>query len=377
MLARATKLATSTFVVTLAVTLVVALAIGGAFTVAASSHIPAPEDRVEAGFHFTDSQAPGEQTSLDMYSIPARSDQQPVPEGVEIRINYLEIQWPLDYDCEETDITVAGIDLGNDNPGMETDESLLENIFESGERDVTPADDPVDLGPGDKRHLLWVDFYSQDDLAGDPPHLNQDGTEDRLVLGLNDCVTTAEEPGWYRGTSYLNGTVVEVHDSDLEGEYSVGDEVENRVVAEWDYVCECENEEEAREQLGAPPDENGDTENGDDSQTATPVSTDDAQTATPENPDNDETATPESTDDVQTASPEDTDDGTTDTGGESTDTGSDETDTDDTAGNSADVAETDDGGAGDDTPSPGDGPGFGPVLAIGALLLGSLLARRR
>lgn len=199
-------------------------------------------------------------------------------------------------DCEATNIATFGIDEDGDG---ETEQEFLR---EGGQ---------VRFGD---RIEVW--FYDGEDFAGDPPHLER---EDRLVLELSDeapggaCANTTEDPGWYGADVFLNGTGPEGTDTENG---SFGFTVETNET----YVCPCDNESHARQQLGTEPYPGSPTPTP--TATATPTATPTATatstptatrtatpTATPE-PAPTETFTPLPTEppETPTADPTDTDD---------------------------------------------------------------------
>jgi PGF-CTERM protein len=256
----------------------------------------------------------------------------------------------IDYSACTTDNTEAfGMDRGNNNEGTKYDDDLLEKQRENNFRD-----DGLDV---------W--FYNQDDFAGDPPYM---APEDAIVAAQGEgssggpCLTLTSEPGWYQIQGFTNGTIADNGPDELPSEDAEKRGIKLR--SNYLYVCECDSEQEAREQLGPPPNEEGDT----DDTTATPTPEPDTATPTPE-PD-DDTPAPEPDDDTPTPEP-------------ATDTPTPEPTADDAGGqnsgdDSSDSGETASGGGGGQmTPTPGAGPGFGPVIAVLALLASALLVNRR
>lgn len=122
-------------------------------------------------------------------------------------------------DCSESAIDTFGVDRGNDTDGTTVDESLLNRT------------DRVVNGP----NRLQFEF---DDEANTSRPTLDDG--DELVTVPRECFQNPDDPGWYRFTAWLNG-------SEANGNRSF-------TLEYWEVVgvCNCESEEEAREQLGPP-----------------------------------------------------------------------------------------------------------------------------
>ena len=261
----------------------------------------------------------------------------------------------IDYSACDTDNTEAfGIDRGNDNEGTQYDEDLV-----SRQKTNEFRDDGI-----------VINFYEFEDFGGDPPYM---APEDAIVAAqgagsaAGPCLTLTDEPGWYRIAAFMNATVADNGPDEQPSEDA--DRVSLELHSNYLYVCECDSEEEAREQLGAPPNEQDDETQ--DESTPTP-------TATPEDEPQDEpTPTPTETpddevEDETTPTPtevDDVDDEDGDDGGDETSDGDDGVDQQDD--------ETQDGGDEVLTPTPGDGPGFGPLAAMLALLTVALAVRRR
>ena len=156
--------------------------------------------------------------------------------------------------CQATDASAFGIDRGNDGSGTATDESLL-----TAYRSYTSTPDG-----------FFIEFYKESALAGEPVVAT---TADQVVARQNNCVSNPTEPGWYRVTGYLNGSTKD----DTTTDYTI------YATSRYTYVCDCESREEAEQKLGPPPNERGASES-----TATPG---DATEATP-TPQATATATP-------------------------------------------------------------------------------------
>ncbi|PSP40188.1 hypothetical protein BRC63_06010 [Halobacteriales archaeon QH_10_70_21] len=192
----------------------------------------------------------------------------------------------VDYSaCERKNVETFGIDRGNNNSGTTVDEEYdtAETTFRDGE--------------------VVVEFPDWDDFVGDPPYL---APEDAVVGAYGPsgtdtgCLNVTGEPGWYRVTGYLNGTVA---DEDCTDRDDPGCEPADKVSVDLQagsnfvYVCECDNESEAREELGPPPSE----------RTPTPTATATAtKTATPTPTEQmDDDGTPAETADDATGTPAD------------------------------------------------------------------------
>lgn len=128
-------------------------------------------------------------------------------------------------DCEATNVATFGIDEDGDG---ETERELLD-------------DGTVRFG-----NRIEAEFYDADSVAGDPPHIERD---DRIVLELSDeapggaCADTTEDPGWYAAEVFLNGT-------GPQGTDTANDAFGFIVETNETYVCPCDNESDARRQLG-------------------------------------------------------------------------------------------------------------------------------
>jgi PGF-CTERM protein len=259
----------------------------------------------------------------------------------------IDANW-IDYSaCEVDNTAVFGIDRGNNNSGTKIDQDLV-----SKQKNADFRDDGI-----------TIEFYDWGDFANDPPYM---AAEDAIIAeqgarsSAGACLTVTNEPGWYRITGFLNGTAADNGPDQRPSEDAK--QVAGMALSNYIYVCECDSEQEAREQLGAPPNERTTTDS-----TPTPTATATA-TATPEP--EPETATPVPSTATAapteaatpTATPADSDDESptptaTAAGGSDGPTG---------GSNSNSVG----------TPTPAEGPGFGALLALLALLTGGLLVRR-
>jgi hypothetical protein len=271
--------------------------------------------------------------------------------------------------CEPDNTAAFGIDRGNDNPGTNTDVSLLTSF-----KSYTSEEDFID-----------IKYYKEEKLAGGPI---QAYVDDQVVAAQNGCYDNPSEPGWYR----INGTITGSTNGDTTTDYKVRD------LSGYFYVCDCSSRAEAESTLGPPPNEDGGGDGGD---ASTPTATATAAaTATPSGSDGStatatETATATATETATASATATTTASTTATatadsddneGDERTDTptataasggsdgGSANTDTATAARQPAQGDAPDSGTVG--TPTIGSGPGFGAGAALLGGLVALLLARR-
>ena len=305
--------------------------------------------------------------------------------------------------CGADDGEVFGIDRGNTHDGYETDEGLEENTktFSAGE------------------DVFRIEFYGEDDF-GPSTHL-EDGD---AIVSVAECIDNPDEPGWYQISGSSTGVTEDGEEVTVGGE------------SHYFWICECEDEEEAREELGPPPSEEGSesgaegssdedeaaesgsgTESDDGSSEETPApegdgeetdtagESDDAEESTEEDDSGGssgedagdaETATPEPepvADGDDEAADETTEEDAADASGESA-AGAEKASSPATPEETEDEEENalEDGSSGGaegtangeswdshvvQTPTPGDGAGFGVPAALAALAVAALLARRR
>lgn len=241
--------------------------------------------------------------------------------GVWVDRVVLTAEW-IDYSaCERNNVETFGIDRGNNNSGTTVDEEYdtAETTFRDGR--------------------VVVEFPDWEEFVGDPPYL---APEDAVVGAYGPsgtdagCLNVTSEPGWYRVTGYLNGTVADEDCTDADDpscEPADKVSVDLETGSNFVYVCECDDESEARDELGPPPSE----------PTPTPTAT---ATPTP-------TATEQTDDDGTPTEQTDADGSPTETAGGATGTPA-----DGTAGTSTTTS----------------GSGAGPGLAGTALLFGLLAA---
>ena len=131
-------------------------------------------------------------------------------------------------DCGAGDVEKFGADRGSDNKGTEVDESFMISIgaYQS-----------------NQSHIV-VKFRTPPDLSAD----------DTLVLRIENCILNPQNSGWYNT------------------EFSLTDSGNTAAITSHYYgICECNNESQAREELGSPPSESTPTPSL--SPTPTPTST--------------------------------------------------------------------------------------------------------
>jgi len=357
--------------------------------------------------HYPRDENPGGEYNASVNQFAAGTQEsyndQGAPDGLE-QMKYLKIEnQDIDFsECSSSNTAAFGIDRDNDASGTEVDLDLLRYLEQSKFND----------------HSIEVDFYEGDELgAPNPPDRGgkeagrEDGDsnaelypDDEIVShqgyrsGGGPCYGMPEEPGWYQIEGFTNGTSFS------------GSEARIETISHYFYICVCDSEEEAREQLGPPPSEDGSTDSSTEqtatateTATATPGDTGSTEetatatgTATP-TPTETATATPtETVTPTPTAEPGDGGGGGDDGGsssGDSGDGGSSDSGDNASQGTATATAGGSDGGqanqqqnqqqvqqegAGPATPTVGAGPGFGAVAALaGALLTGLLALRRR
>ncbi|QLD85733.1 PGF-CTERM sorting domain-containing protein [Natronomonas halophila] len=228
--------------------------------------------------------------------------------------------------CTSSDTNALGIDRGSNNSGTQNDDSILQNMLDSGFQE-------------DK---IWVEFNGEDDF-GETVSISR---EDSIIAVQSDCYTMPSDPGWYQISGKINGTGPD------------GNFFEVTLDSHYFAVCEgCHDEATAQEKLGPRP---GEGSTNDETPTATATAT-----ATP-------TPTATATEAVATETPSSTE--------AATETATAAPEATETPTRTATATEAADGN-GDDglaaTPTPGEGPGFGAVAALVALLSGAALVRRR
>lgn len=291
---------------------------------------------------------PGEQggkASIQHFATGEGAFEKQGAKGLET-LGYIVVSSPaIDFSsCTTTDTTAFGIDRGGDDSGTHTDDNLLDHRESSSFND----------------HSIVVNFYDEGDTFGSTTYVNQ---SDQIVAVQNSCYVMPKKPGWYQINARLNGTT-----------YSGEQLDEPNIKSHYFYVCECANEQEAREQLGPPPSEGGDGEQS----TSTPTATDTGGST----PTDDGTVTSTATDTgdgsptpTGTSHPSATASATTAT--ETTPTTSPPADGQQTT---SDGSTTATGGSNRkvtaSSPTVSSGPGFGPAVAVLALVSAAVLALR-
>ncbi|PSP78729.1 hypothetical protein BRC88_10415 [Halobacteriales archaeon QS_4_69_225] len=250
--------------------------------------------------------------------------------------------------CGPQDGETFGVDRGATRDGYEVDESLEDNVktFSAGE------------------DVFEVEFNDEDDI-GASTYLD-DGDE---VISVAGCIDNPDEPGWYR----ISGTTTGVTEN--------GERVTFGGDSHYFYICDCEDETAARQQLGPPPSEPQPTA------TATPTPGPESESAADEGDAGDGGA---SSDDGTT--PTATESAVEESGGAAA-----ATPTATPTGPAADEGDAGDANANEDaatatptpartegwddrvvrTPTAADGPGFGAGAAVVALAAAALLVGRR
>lgn len=376
---------------------------------------------------------PGNTYDVELYNVPAHSDfQGPIPPKVEFRVDYIKYYSATISSCEVSDVRTGGVDRGNDNPGTHTDEDLVPKLFDNGEYNASKG-----LAPGkvtttdwDHREMTWLRFAPDGAAFTEEFHMHRNGTQDEGILAVDDCITMPSKSGWYRTWVFFNGTIEKIHGSDdqvtVQGEtYKEGDYIEGWEPSLWYPVCDCSESRHVPMKLGVPP---GEMTPGQDGGIVHPNGTIEApagkvkedgtivfgdESLPPENvtseglrlpdgfleltgpiifgegrikadgtivtPSGKEYPPADQSESPATATP--TPVGTEEAGPTATDSGPAETESNDDSENVASTEQatgtaTDDGGTGPNTPTPGNGAGFGPLAGLLALLA-SVLALRR
>lgn len=144
--------------------------------------------------------------------------------------------------CEAGDTNAFGVDRGNDDAGTKTDVSLLTSY-----KSYTSTPNQIQIA-----------YYKEDALAGSPIRIN---VEDQIVAKQSNCYNNPTEAGWYRVSGMINGSTK----MDTNTDYTI------QAGTQYIYVCECSSREEAREKLGPPPNEQGGSQSSTPEPTATPT----------------------------------------------------------------------------------------------------------
>ena len=89
------------------------------------------------------------------------------------------------------------------------------------------------------RHTVLMEFYNESDVE---PSVNLDDG-DQFVVSVETCVWHPQDPGWYQLSGSITGR-------------TTGGQMESvSFDSHYFYICECDNENEARSKLGPPPSE--------------------------------------------------------------------------------------------------------------------------
>jgi hypothetical protein len=363
--------------------------------------------------HYPASKNPGGPHNASINHFAAGTDELFEEVGAEDgleKLEYIVIGNPdIDFSqCSTSNTAAFGIDRDNDEPGTLTNVDLLSYLEKNKFNDshiVVKLYDGDELGASSREDKGGKETGRED---GDKnPELYKD---DEIVAhqgyrsSAGPCYRMPDTPGWYQIDGKANGTTFQ------------GSPAEVKLTSHYFYICECDSEKAAYEQLGPPPGQDNPyaqstptstptpeptasgtpTEasgGGGDSGTPTPTSAPEATptptpTSTPEaTPTPTATATPTPTPTATaTASPTATPTATPAGRPDSTDAPGTVTAT--AAPQTQPPATQPPGGGGQPpanqqqpegvrTPTAGAGPGFGLVAALGGLLALGLLARRR
>lgn len=299
------------------------------------------------------------------------------------------LEWGFEYteyiEFEIGDFSFTNCDLSNAGPTEIQRDGAHDD--DGGAPTVGTIQYIKDFKLGDT--YLWSFYYEGTELSSTEEEYNggpgdgkgegrNDGdrnldwySDDSWSTEFNDCVDNPDQKGWYQWTWYMNGTNADGYEEgqEISSENSrQGESVEFAARSQWIYICDCENEQEARDKLGDPPSENGGSP-------STPTATDEPQTVTP---------TPDDIDDSTAAPTSTVSEGQTATGPEgepSTDiqqtNEENEQQTDEENEQQNDEADGQQGNNDNGTPAVGDGPGLGGLVAILALLASALLVIKR
>jgi PGF-CTERM protein len=386
--------------------------------------LPFPSD------HYPRGENPGGKYngSINHYAAatPELFEKKGVPKGLEY-VSYIIIEnQDIDFSrCSTSNTAAFGVDRDNDDPGTNVDIDLLQyresssfnnhsiviNFFEgdelaagSKEDKGGPGENPEKDGQGREDGDGNAEVYPDDEIVAHQGYKSGGGT----------CYGMPTEPGWYQVDGFMNGTGFN------------GNQVAIDIPSHYFYICKCDSEKAAYEQLGAPPGQDNPyeqrstptptpsptptpnaggssgqstptpTPESGDASTPTPTPAPDGSTPTPTptptatptptvtstpTPTATATATPTATPSpspTPTPTPGSGDGGltptasptTTTTGGGGSGGGS-------GGSGGQSTQSTPQAGQGPQTPTAGAGPGFGVLAALGALLAAGLLAVRR
>ncbi|WP_276258709.1 hypothetical protein [Haloglomus litoreum] len=227
--------------------------------------------------HYPRSKNPGgpNNGSINHYAAGTQElfDEAGASKGVE-QLKYLKIDNPdIDFSqCSTSNTAAFGIDRNSDDPGTKVDIDLLRYMEKNAFND----------------HSIEVYFYEGDELASPSPNDKggaetgkEDGDgnaemypDDQIVAhqgyksGGGPCYGMPTDPGWYQISGFVNGTAFN------------GNEVEVSLTSHYFYICECQTEKEAYNQLGAPPGQENPYEGGSGNTTTATATATPEQTAT-------------------------------------------------------------------------------------------------
>jgi PGF-CTERM protein len=278
--------------------------------------------------------SPGADGASRWYEVIAEEPNLPAEED-DYRATMDKIEYTADpwaSDCQLEDLDDLGIDYGNTYEGeKEKDESAFQYVKTAGTNRINDTEYYVEeygeyplWGPDTDANYMQgltpTTFYDEDDVGSQLKFYRPT----RVYVSMSGCFTNPTEPGWYR--MYIDARYNLTNDDQT---------YQFQYVSNWVPICEgCEDEQTARNKLGPPPNENS----GEDPDTPTPTPDEpDGETTptpTPDEPDGDDTTTPDGTDGTMGADDE-------------------------------------------ETPPQGDGPGFGALAAVLAMIAAAFVVNRR
>lgn len=162
-------------------------------------------------------------------AFASAADHANVSGGFEIWKNFTTVI-PADIGtetCGPHNVRSAGIDRDDDNPGTQTDDSMVGRF-----KFFTRYDN------AEGQTILTIVFFDEDDFGGQEIHLNH---TDQIVAKIADCFGNPDEPGWYRNYGHTNGT-------NWNGSYE-----ETDAYSHWYYFCRCDSYDDAVQTIGPPP----------------------------------------------------------------------------------------------------------------------------
>lgn len=203
---------------------------------------------------------PGESYSVELYMTPSfMEDEGPIPPEAEVRVEYVKYYSTTKSHCGAQDVYALGIDRGNNLPGTEYDEDMLQKLMQDGDYQTGPGDDPAQMTTNDDwthRHVNWMEFPKGDSFT-EPLLIHEERQEDELIVATENCVEMPDK-GWHRTFGYMNGTIQQFHDDrdsiTIDGEeYGEGDHFEIWEPADWYPVCDCQESRHVAMRLDPPP----------------------------------------------------------------------------------------------------------------------------